>query len=417
MIVIMINLSKMEKWVVIFTLFMAFLSQIDSYETYPFKNQSLLLINCGIEGSEDWEYYEGWDWAPDIGYINTGIAKYIQPQPNINVPGYLNSLRYFPHGVKNCYKVFPDPKYKFLFRAGFYYGNYDGLSRPPTFDLLLDGGFWATVNSSESEHGPIYKEILYSPKGESTSICLVMTHDNEAPFISSLVMAFVFVDDGAKPVYKLMGNNTALHLVSRTFFGGLDKVISAWTWETCDEYTFRIWQPKSVPGYLNISYNVGNENINGCLGFNYENRPPDSLLKNAISAANVSDSISLQVDFGNNTQRNAYFVLYFMDYNLSSENQNVSRKFEIYIDGESKKIVELNGDEVGQVATLYPVEVTGIANLRISPVNGSDFPPILNGMEVYTASEIVDTGGGFKLRCSCETVLFSFLVVLSILFV
>ncbi|KAK4836150.1 hypothetical protein QYF36_019215 [Acer negundo] len=412
----MINLSKMEKWVVIFPLFMAFLAQIASYETYPLKNQSILLINCGTEG-RDWEYYEGWYWAPDIGYyINTGIAKNIQP--NINVPGYMNSLRYFPRGVKNCYKVFPDPKYKFLFRAGFYYGNYDGLSRPPTFDLLLDGGFWATVNSSESDRGPIYKEILYSPKGDqSTSICLVMTHDNEIPFISSLVMAFVFVEDGAKPVYKLMGNNTALHLVSRTFFGGLDKVISAWTWENCDEYTFRIWQPKSVPGYLNISYNVGNEKIIGCLGFNYENRPPDSLLKNAISTENVSDSISLQVDFRNNTQQNAYFVLYFMDYNLSSENQNVSRKFEIYIDGASQKIVELNGDEFGQVTTLYPVEVTGTANLRISPVNGSDFPPILNGMEVYTASEIVDTGGGFKLRCSCEIVLFFFLVGLSILFV
>ncbi|KAK3232288.1 hypothetical protein Dsin_004169 [Dipteronia sinensis] len=218
----MIKLSNMDKWVVIFPLFMAFLAQIASYDTYPFKNRSLLLINCGTEGW-DWGNYEGWHWAPDIGYINTGIAKNIQP--NINVPGYMNSLRYFPRGVKNCYKVFLNPKYKFLFRAGFYYGNYDGLSKPPTFDLLLDGGFWATVNSSESDRRPIYKEILYSPKGESTSICLVMTHVNEAPFISSLVMAFMYVDNGAKPVYKLMGNNTALHLVSRTFFGGLDKVI------------------------------------------------------------------------------------------------------------------------------------------------------------------------------------------------
>ncbi|KAK3232289.1 hypothetical protein Dsin_004170 [Dipteronia sinensis] len=102
---------------------------------------------------------------------------------------------------------------------------------------------------------------------------------------------------------------------------------------------------------------------------------------------------------------------------LPAKNQNVSRKFEIYIDGVSKNVVELNGDEFGQVVTLYPVEVTGTANLRISPVNGSDFPPILNGMEVYTASEIVDSTGGFKLRCSCEIVLFFFLVVLSILFV
>ncbi|KAJ0046813.1 hypothetical protein Pint_06175 [Pistacia integerrima] len=203
-------------------------------------------------------------WAPDNGYITTGKTKLID-DPKINVP------------------------------AGFFYGNYDGLSKPPTFDLQLDGGFRATVDTSASEEGPIFQEILYNPKGESTSLCLVRTHRGEIPFISSLVVAFLPVAEGAKPVYKLMGSNTALHLVDRTTFGGLDQIINSRTFYNCDEYSFRIWRPKAMPGYLNVSSDVNTVHFPGeCLGFSYENRPPDSLLKNAITPSNAADSISVQ---------------------------------------------------------------------------------------------------------------------------
>lgn len=60
--------------------------------------------------------------------------------------------------------------------------------------------------------------------------------------------------------------------------------------------------------------------------------------------------------------------------------------------------MELNASEFGQVVSLFPVQVLGTANVTISPLNGSELPPILNGMEVYTASDI--SKGGFKLQWS-----------------
>ncbi|KAJ0084569.1 hypothetical protein Patl1_30835 [Pistacia atlantica] len=66
----------------------------------------------------------------------------------------MNTLRYFPNDHKICYKLSLVPLTKFPCRAGFFYGNYDGLSRPPSFNLERDGNLWATVTTSLSQEEP-----------------------------------------------------------------------------------------------------------------------------------------------------------------------------------------------------------------------------------------------------------------------
>ncbi|KAJ0101825.1 hypothetical protein Patl1_06223 [Pistacia atlantica] len=347
----------MDKWLIFLLLFTAILAQT-AYPQYDHWE----LLDCGLDSI--YVNYDGWLWLPDEVFIYTGQKKTLQVNNN-NLPGYINTLRYFPDGVKNCYTLYPDPQYKFIFRAGFYYGDYDGLSKPPTFDILLDDHFWATVNTSSSE----------------------------VPFISSLEVAYLFIEyELNTPImYSLMGNDTALNLVSRNAFGSLNKVLDNGdsnynsSLGVCYDITFRVWQPKPVLGYLNISYSDVDENT--CLNEACENQPPDALLKNAISPKNATDSIYLNVDFKNSTQQSAYFVFYFLDYNLST-NPNYTRKFEIHIDGAFKNVVELNNSQFGQVVSLFPVQVSGTANVTISPFSGSKFPPILNGMEVYTAMKM-----------------------------
>ncbi|XP_031250071.1 receptor-like protein kinase At5g59670, partial [Pistacia vera] len=399
----------MDKWLIFLLLFTAILPQ-----TVYSKYYQGVLLDCGSVSRED--YYDGWPWMNDEGSISTGETKTLQINNN-NLPGFMDTLRYFPDGVKNCYTLYPDPQYKFLFRAGFYYGNYDGLSKPPTFDILLDNHFWAKVDTSSIDDQPIYHEIFYKPKADrnSTSVCLVHTRQGEVPFISSLEVAYLLIDD-IDTMYSLMGNDTALNLVSRDAFGGLNKVLDNGesnynsSLSICYDITFRVWQPKSVPGYLNVSYSGGDE-TQSCLNQPLENRPPDDLLKNAISPENATDSIYLNVDFKNSTQQSAYFVFYFLDYNLST-NPYYTRKFEIHIDGALRNVVELNISQFGQVVSLFPVQVSGTANVTISPVSGSKFPPILNGMEVYTATKMDGTGSshGFKLRCSGLSLLVFFVI-------
>ncbi|CAN6842294.1 unnamed protein product [Brassica oleracea] len=48
-----------------------------------------------------------------------------------------NVLRYFPEGIRNCYNLKVTSGTKYLIKAQFLYGNYDGLNDGPEFDLYL----------------------------------------------------------------------------------------------------------------------------------------------------------------------------------------------------------------------------------------------------------------------------------------
>lgn len=106
-----------------------------------------LLIDCG--SSNETILSDGiTKWRTDQEFINTGKNIPLIPSQNFSS---MNTLRFFPDGKKNCYKLpLSSADFKFLFRAGFFYGNYDGLSKPPSFKLEIDGNLWANVTTSMS---------------------------------------------------------------------------------------------------------------------------------------------------------------------------------------------------------------------------------------------------------------------------
>ncbi|CAL5352899.1 unnamed protein product [Camellia sinensis] len=65
------------------------------------------------------------------------------------------------------------------------YGNCDGLSKPPSFRLDIDGKFWANVTASMSEE-QVYHELLYIIKGGNVTVCLVQTTDDEVPLEANI---------------------------------------------------------------------------------------------------------------------------------------------------------------------------------------------------------------------------------------
>ncbi|KAF3776604.1 hypothetical protein EJ110_NYTH47773 [Nymphaea thermarum] len=70
------------------------------------------------------------------------------------------------------------------FKASFFYGNYDGKSSPPSFDLQFDGNHWATVTTASCQGQ--YFEVIYAPKRENISVCVARTSPDQVPFISAL---------------------------------------------------------------------------------------------------------------------------------------------------------------------------------------------------------------------------------------
>ncbi|URE17011.1 receptor-like serine threonine-protein kinase [Musa troglodytarum] len=81
------------------------------------------------------------------------------------------------------------PEQKYLVRASFMYGSYDGLngvnpSNPLLFDLHLGVNFWRTVNITKASD--VHRaEAIFVASADSASVCLAKT-GSATPFISAL---------------------------------------------------------------------------------------------------------------------------------------------------------------------------------------------------------------------------------------
>ncbi|KAG8049016.1 hypothetical protein GUJ93_ZPchr0009g2277 [Zizania palustris] len=105
------------------------------------------------------------------------------------------TVRYFPGAGAGasaaarggCYTLRQlSPGGRYLVRASFYYGNYDGaISRlPVVFDLHLGVNRWTTVNVTAPDATYIF-EAVASPPADFLQVCLV-NRGMGTPFISGL---------------------------------------------------------------------------------------------------------------------------------------------------------------------------------------------------------------------------------------
>lgn len=96
-------------------------------------------------------------------------------------------LRSFSDGsIRNCHKIHIKNGDKYLIRAGFLYGNYDGQEKslPIKFDLRLGANVWDSVEVEDSATY-IVKELIHVPLQNYLYICLLNTGSG-TPFISSI---------------------------------------------------------------------------------------------------------------------------------------------------------------------------------------------------------------------------------------
>jgi len=138
-------------------------------------------LDCGLP--EHLSYSDistGINYISDAKFIDTGVIKRTSPM----IRQELTHLRSFPIGVRNCYKISVTSGTKYIIRAFFYYGNYDGLNDPPQFDIHFGGNVWDIVNFPNASLTTI-KEIIYRPSKDYIQPCLVNTGKG-TPFISSI---------------------------------------------------------------------------------------------------------------------------------------------------------------------------------------------------------------------------------------
>ncbi|KAJ6353974.1 hypothetical protein OIU76_002910 [Salix suchowensis] len=181
-------------------LFLAFLS---------ISGNADVSIDCGA--SETYTDENTLEWIGDDGMFKDTQSEVVQSSNTVSQ--VMSTLRVFTSLKKNCYTITDIKGSLVLVRASFFYGNYDKKSSPPSFDLLLDGNYWSTVNTT-LDNEPVIYEVMYFVKSDTTSICLAQTQPNQFPFISALEVRIL-----DSKMYAIVDPNYALYVRARVAYG------------------------------------------------------------------------------------------------------------------------------------------------------------------------------------------------------
>ncbi|GLJ45082.1 hypothetical protein SUGI_0949080, partial [Cryptomeria japonica] len=178
-----------------------------------YAQPEFISLDCGaLDGYDD---AGGISWTSDEQYINSGEKRSIlTDQSEVGQP--FKHLRCFPQGKRNCYNLPAVRGRKYLIRACFLYGNYDGRESQPQFELLVDANFWATVVINNSTK-TFCNGINAMARGPSINVCLARSTD-DVPFISTLELRLLM-----PAMYEFVGQYLSLISTVHMDYGKLSE--------------------------------------------------------------------------------------------------------------------------------------------------------------------------------------------------
>jgi hypothetical protein len=158
-------------------------SEYNVYELIGF-----ISIDCGsiVDNFQD---ETGIWYKTDEGFVETGENRVTSSSINLNyayIGKQLTTLRCFPEGDRNCYTLKPKEgkNKKYLIRAFFSYGNYDGKNLTQSFLLYLGVDLWQEIDFNDSVYY-YFTEIIHTPSTDTIHVCLIKSGPT-IPCISSL---------------------------------------------------------------------------------------------------------------------------------------------------------------------------------------------------------------------------------------
>ncbi|KAG8494985.1 hypothetical protein CXB51_012679 [Gossypium anomalum] len=325
-------------------------------------------IDCGSSESYSSDDY-AIGWVGDDLYIQHGESVELQSSKPIYQP--MATLRVFTDRKKNCYNIDSQMGSKVLVRAYFFYGNYDGKSSPPKFDLHFDGNHWITVETSADQL--VYYEAIYVTKTDTISVCVAQTFPNMFPFISAIE-----VRDLDSKMYGYSDSNRALMLRRRVAYGTTAIVRST------DDFYDRIWVP-AVNGD-DFTVLTSDETF---IEVSLDDSPPRALFQNAFATDNTSTSIQLGTNLPT-TKVPVYMNLYYSEASVLDSTQK--RSLQLLVDGKinSKPFIPVYGT-AGEF-TLYNLTANSDTTFSLAASPDSTLPPLINALEVFTVSDELTDG-------------------------
>ncbi|XP_022729885.1 probable LRR receptor-like serine/threonine-protein kinase At1g05700 [Durio zibethinus] len=324
-------------------------------------------IDCGASEIYSDDHFIG--WVGDADFIKHGEAVVVQSNKSVYKP--MATLRVFTDRKKNCYSIDAFKGSQVLVRASFFYGNYDGKSSPPSFDLQFDGNNWTTVETSSDV--VVSYEAIYVTKGDTISVCVAQTSPNMFPFISAIEVRTLDMK-----MYGHFDSNHALMLRRRVAYGAKEIV------RYNDDSYDRIWLPAINGGDFTVLTSAAL-----LIEVSLDDRPPQAVFQNAFATNSTAISITLGTNLPI-TEVPIYMNMYFSEVSILDSTQK--RSFELYIDGKPSSNPFI--PSYGEAGEIFLTNITASSNTTFSLVASSDstLPPLINALEVFTISDELTDG-------------------------
>ncbi|KAF0927290.1 hypothetical protein E2562_031494 [Oryza meyeriana var. granulata] len=372
-----------RSWLILLCLAAAATAGVLQAHAQP-DSKGFISVDCGLLGKTS--YVDGKTKitiAADDGFTDGGSfhnisAEYITP----TLAARYHNVRSFPDGARNCYMLRSVVAgLKYLIRATFMYGNYDGLSKLPIFDVYIGVNFWMMVNISDPAGLTLLEAIVVVPD-DFVQVCLVNTGTG-TPFISGLDLRPL-----EKTLYPQANETRGLSLFGRWNFGPTS---STQIIRYPDDPHDRVWIPWVSPSYwTEISTKRPVEHTDEDV-FD----APTAVMQTAISPLNASINIEFSwVPFSLPNDPSPGYIAIFHFSELQLLPCNAVREFYINLNG---KMVFSKGYTpaylyADAIYNSNPFLRYSQYNISINATANSTLPPIINAMEVYSVFSTATVG-------------------------
>ncbi|XP_023521501.1 LRR receptor-like serine/threonine-protein kinase IOS1 [Cucurbita pepo subsp. pepo] len=325
-------------------------------------------LDCGTPESTSYtETTTKIDYVSDAPFINSGVSGSVASIYGDIYQRQMRKLRSFPEGIRNCYNVSVKKDTKYLIRANFLYGNYDGLNLLPQFDLYIGNSLWETINFTKVGIDT-FKDLIHVTSSKEVHICLINT-GNGVPFISALEF---------RPLLNITYQTASgsLSLYTRLDIGSTNNQTYRFPFDVYD----RLWSPFNFNEWTQVSTN---QTVDATDHNNHQ--PPSVVMKTASTPINASKPLEIWWDTVNSSQY--YVFIHFAE--VVELRGNQSRGFNIMHNGD-----HFYGPLIPSylsTLTVYSREQLDAADrhtFSLVPIENATLPPIINAFEIYTVKDI-----------------------------
>ncbi|KAG7657194.1 Serine-threonine/tyrosine-protein kinase catalytic domain [Arabidopsis suecica] len=308
-------------------------------------------------------------YKSDANYIDSGLVGRISAEYKAPLQQQTWTVRSFPEGERNCYNFNLTAKSRYLIRATFTYGNYDGLRQVPKFDIHIGPSKWTSVKLDGVGNGAVL-EMIHVLTQDRLQICLVKTGKG-IPFISSLEL-------------RPLNNNTYLtqsgSLIgfARVFFSATPTFI-----RYDEDIHDRAWVRQFGNGLKSISTDLLVDTSNP-----YD--VPQAVAKTACVPSNASQPLIFDWTLDNITSQ-SYVYMHFAE--IQTLKDNDIREFNITYNG-GQNVYSYLRPEKFEISTLFDSKPLsspdGNFSLSFTKTGNSTLPPLINGLEIYKVLDLLE---------------------------